>query len=284
MSKIKIFVDSIEPEYTVFEKLAEVSNIKSYPIKPKFLAKRPIKLNHSVNLDEIKKSVLEILQNNQPSGWLSKSGRDNSYSGLSLVYNPDLIGEDNVSQTIGSDTNDKDQFFYNQKDHLQIKKNTYFDSYGFRKISPAITGELLKFLKDFRFSPIRSRIGIVNANHYNESTVSSIGWHKDEKIYENLRINIPITTDPDCLFQMKNLEPEILEYGNIYTWNTHIPHRVFANTKKDFQRINLVLGFSPWFDYIEEENAWVSNEFFGKMNPLDMLAEGYFHPNIKGII
>ena len=74
-----------------------------------------------------------------------------------------------------------------------------------------MTGAVLDLMKQFRFSPIRSRIAIVDANYYNENTADSVGWHKDERVFENLRINIPITTDPDCLFQMENTDPEFLE-------------------------------------------------------------------------
>ncbi len=283
MIKTKLPIKAVPPELTVFEKLAGMSGIKRYPLKSNYDISRPVSLQHSLPIDAIKESVLEILKNNQPAGWLSKSGNDNSYSGVSMVYNPTFGADDKIHQTLGSDTNDKTEFFYNQTEHLAVKKNTYFDSYSFRKISPAMTGAVLDLMKEFRFSPIRSRIAIVDANYYNEKTADTFGWHKDERVFENLRINIPITTDPDCLFQMENTEPEFLEYGNIYSWDTNLPHRVFATKKKDFQRIHIVLGFSPWFDYIEEEDAWITNDFFGKKHPLDMLIEGDFHPKIKGI-
>lgn len=283
MIKTKLHIKTVPPHLTVFEKLAGISGIRNYKLQSKYDVSKPIKLNHSINIDALKESVLDILQKNQPTGWLSKSGNDNSYTGVSMVYNPEFGIDDRVHQTIGSITNDKGEFFYNQTEHLTVKKNTYFDTYSFRKISPAITGELLNLMKEFKFSPIRSRIAIVDANFYNEKTVEKVGWHRDERVFENLRINIPITVDPDCLFQMENQDPELLEYGNMYTWDTNLPHRVFAKAKKDFQRVNLVLGFSPWFDYIEEDDAWITNDFFGKVHPIDMLIDGYFHPLIKGI-
>jgi len=280
---IKLPINTVPLEETVFEKLANMSGIRNYPLKSAYDISRPVSLQHSLPIDNIKNSVLEILKNNQPAGWLSKSGNDNSYSGVSIVYNPTIDTQDKIHQTIGSDTNSGNEFFYNQVAHLTVKKNTYFDSYSFRKISPAITGALLNLIKEFRFSPIRSRIAIVDANYYNEKTADTFGWHRDERVFENLRINIPIITDPDCLFQMENLEPEFLEYGNVYSWDTNLPHRVFPAKKKNFQRIHIVLGFSPWFDYVEEEDAWVTNDFFGKKHPLDMLIDGEFHPLIKGL-
>jgi hypothetical protein len=47
--------------------------------------------------------------------------------------------------------------------------------------------------------------------------------------------------------------------------------------------VHLVLGISPWFDYIEEEDCWISNEFYGEMHPHDMLTAGHVHEKIKGI-
>jgi hypothetical protein len=44
-----------------------------------------------------------------------------------------------------------------------------------------------------------------------------------------------------------------------------------------------VLGFSPWFDYLEDEDAYVSNEFYGKVHPMDMLLGGHVHPEIVGL-
>lgn len=283
MIKTKLHIKTVPPELTVFEKLAGISGIRNYPLRSKYDITRPISLDHSIDIDQIKHCVIDILKENRPSGWLSKTGTDNRYTGLSIVYNPDFTSEDKIHQTIGSDTNNKSEFFYNQTEHLSVKKNTYFDTYSFRKLSPFINGAFLDFMKEFNFSPIRSRIAIIDANYYEEKSADKFGWHRDERVFENLRINIPITVDDDCLFQMENTEPELLKYGSMYSWDTNLPHRVFAQTKKDFQRINLVLGFSPWFDYIEEEDAWVTNDFFGKMHPIDMLIDGYFHPKIKGI-
>jgi hypothetical protein len=85
------------------------------------------------------------------------------------------------------------------------------------------------------------------------------------------------------MFQILNKPSEHLYYGNVYSWDTNIAHRVYPTTEEDSTRVHLVLGFSPWFDYIEEEDCWVSNEFYGKMHPHDMLANGYIHEKITGI-
>jgi hypothetical protein len=40
-------------------------------------------------------------------------------------------------------------------------------------------------------------------------------------------------------------------------------------------RLHLVYGVSPWFDYNREEQIWESNEFYGEVHPFEMLAQGY---------
>ena len=101
-------------------------------------------------------------------------------------------------------------------------------------------------------------------------------------MFENLRINIPIQTDETFLFELLNHKPVHLNYGDIYSWDTNIAHRVFPTTAENRSRIHVVLGFSPWFDYNAEEDSWTANEFFGKMHPIDMLINGYVHKDITG--
>lgn len=117
--------------------------------------------------------------------------------------------------------------------------------------------------------PIMSRIGILFGD--NDFT-RDIGWHVDQSSYELLRVNIPIITNKNFLFQMDNQLPVHFEIGKMYWWNTKIPHRVFSSTKNIHVRLHLVLGFSPWFNYISEENKWVPNEYFNKVHPLEILG------------
>jgi hypothetical protein len=105
-------------------------------------------------------------------------------------------------------------------------------------------------------------------------------WHKDETIFENLRINIPIDTDSSFLFQLENKLPTHLELGKIYTWDTNLPHRVYATKKSTKKRTHLVLGFTPWIDYIENEDCFVLNSHFGKLHPFDILLNGSAHQSI----
>lgn len=240
-----------------------------------------IEIPHRLNLEEIKKDTLEALDKFGFKGWQTSKGESWAYGGLSLVYNPDLVEEVDADQnTLGTKMNNPGEFFYGSTQNFQSVRNTYFDSYGFRKLAPCVelTG-LEKFIKGFNLSPTRSRIGVLDAAHRN-TVGEEFLWHKDETVFENLRINIPIETDETFLFQLDDKDPIHLEYGKIYTWDTHVSHRVYATETKSTKRTHLVLGFTPWFDYIEEEDSFVVNQFFGKIHPIDMILQGHVHPDI----
>ena len=74
--------------------------------------------------------------------------------------------------------------------------------------------------------------------------------------------------------------PIHLSVGNIYTWDTNLPHRVYSTKKTELKRIHLVLGFSPWLDYNEDDDSFSINRFFGKIHPIDILLNGHAHPLI----
>lgn len=281
---MKFYVKDIPDQWPVFQYMAAKTNLKANVLTSRFKVTDLISLNHQFDLSSIRTSVLELLKENEPKGWLTADGRSKPYTGLSLVYNPNLQEDiDPLYQTLGTSYNTKDEFFWKTTAKVPHLKNSYFDTYSFRKISPAITGNMLDLINQFNAPLIRSRIGIVDANETVLDEVDKQGWHKDEPVFENLRINIPITTDEDCLFQIEGKDPVHLPYGNMYTWDTFIPHRVFANKIKSATRIHIVLGFSPWFNYNQEDDSWETNDFFGKKHPIDMLVDGDLCPLIKGI-
>lgn len=53
-----------------------------------------------------------------------------------------------------------------------------------------------------------------------------------------------------------------------------LTHRVYAVGAPATDRVHLVLGFSPWFDYDAHERVWRSNAWYGKVHPLDLWAGG----------
>lgn len=244
-----------------------------------------IELSHNIDMVKVVKSAKEMQVKFQSKGWQTSEGNSKAYGGLSLVYNPDLKEDiDTNYQTLGTPTNSKHDFFWAQNQNFSSIKNTYYDSYAFRKLSPCVTETSFNnFIKSFDRSLVRSRIATINSKFVPLKYQDKFGWHKDELLFENLRINIPISTDETFQMQVKNKVPRHLPVGNIYTWDTNLPHRAFPTSEEDKSRTHLVLGFSPWFDYCEEEDCYFSNEFYGDMHPLDMLVSGKIHSKIIGI-
>jgi hypothetical protein len=205
----------------------------------------------------------------------STYGNNNQkYGGLSFVYNPNHIDSVvNEASTLGTPKAFAKDFF-NYKNIKNIK-NSYLDTYGFTEPTKlANYGYIKEFLTRGQRTLIRSRLGVIKAGIQNVF-YDHYAWHVDESIYLNLRLNIPITTEPNYLFQMKNEEPYHLdiEEGQAYTWDTSIPHRVFHKGTTTKDRINFVLGYSPWFDMDKENRCWVQNDFYGK-HPFQMLIDG----------
>lgn len=239
-----------------------------------------------VDLNRLLKSVNHIISEYGTRGWQYEGGESASYGGFSLTYNPDHQDKlDPHISSIGTPKNNRSEFFWSSTEHHERLKHSYFDTYGFRRRTPASKiGYLGEFIDSFRLPIIRSRVGILQSES-NESAEEqgpgNEGWHRDEPVFENLRINVPLQTDSNYLFEMEGSEPYHLEVGKAYTWDTNRPHRVFAKSPSKTVRIHLVLGFSPWFDYSAENDEWYPNQFFGKIHPLDMVAEGLLSDHIR---
>jgi hypothetical protein len=234
-------------------------------------------------VEELRLAVLAAMTLFGHAGWQRKEGASPTYGGFSLVYNPDhRDGLDPYVSTLGTPQNTGDEFFYNRRARNAPVKNSYFDTYSFRRWTPAAGhGALGTFLLALRRSPVRGRVGIIygeNVDPENEKYRASAGWHRDEMVYENLRVNIPLQTDDNFLFEIEGESPRHLAVGKAYSWDTHVPHRVYCCGPSKLQRIHLVLGVAPWFDFDPGEDAWQVNEFFGKLHPFDLLLNGRVHP------
>ncbi|MNU40177.1 hypothetical protein D3C71_288840 [compost metagenome] len=230
-------------------------------------------------------------------GWLSAEGRhhDHNYQSLSLVHNPDMHdpGVEDVHQsTLGTSLNPINEFFYNSVQRHRGLKNSYFDSYGFRVRTPAARlGELGAFLDQCGLTLIRSRLSVlIGERGVTEDFMD--GWHRDEPVFENLRLNIPLTSDSAYRLQIEHdkdkpqpdsatMTEHFLAPGYAYTFNTNVPHRVYVKEPSSLPRIHLVLGFSPWFDHDAKLDQWRANSHFGTTHPFDLLRSGILHPALK---
>jgi hypothetical protein len=208
--------------------------------------------------------------------WVTSDFGDlnDKYGGLSLVYNPNH--EDHLDpehSTLGTPKQTALQFFNNVD--MKHTSNSYVDTYRFTEPTKLHNyGYIKEFLSRGQRTLIRSRLGVIKPGIQNQ-LFDKYSWHVDEHIYINLRLNIPITSEPNYLFQLKNEEPYHLDIGEgkAYSWNTAIPHRVFHKGTTTKDRINFVLGYSPWFDFDKENRRWVENDFYGK-HPFQMLLDG----------
>lgn len=171
------------------------------------------------------------------------------------------------------------------------EKDSYFDTWSFTEWTDAaqLSG-LESLIKDSKCQLLRSRVAwqrgafrdyrVKNKDYENSN--DRYTWHSDEPVVHNTRVIIPVQTSSAYALEVKNKAPQVFETGYAYTFNTNIIHRqlqIDNNSKLD--RIFVVLGFNPWFNWVPEEQAWVSNEFYGKIHPLDMLVEGLILPSVS---
>jgi len=219
-------------------------------------------------------------------GWRHADGESRIYGGLSLTCNPrHQDGLDPHASTLGTPRNTRDKFYWSSTGtHTQLR-DSYFDSYGFAtRTELAHSGALGAFIDGFTRSLIRSRVGVIPGaavDATDPTYLAQEGWHRDEPVFETLRLNIPLATDPNFVFQMAGEPAYHLAVGQAYTWDTNRPHRVFCRGQTRTTRIHLVLGFAPWFDYAPDQAAWYANEYYGRVHPFDLAAEGLLHPAIR---
>jgi hypothetical protein len=282
-------VESIPPAETISHYIQGQTQYEPacQQVRSKFSGARKIELDMvDTDVSELRQCVLDIIEQYGYSGWRHKDGESKTYGGFSLTYNPDhQDGIDPHVSSIGTPKNASDEFFWATTGTHRVLKHSYFDTYGFRVRTPASKiGALGRFIDSFKRPLVRSRVGIIPGENIDPNDAEykeKDGWHRDEPVFENLRINIPLQTDDSYLFQMEGEEPYHLEVGTAYTWDTHIAHRVFAAKRTKLMRIHLVLGVSPWFDYDPAQDSWMPNDYLGRIHPFDMLAEGLISDKLR---
>lgn len=208
-------------------------------------------------------------------GWMTKESESKHYVGASLAYNPNHQEKlDPHRSSLGTARNNKDQFFYGSTENHSNLKNSYFDTYSFNTLTPfMLNGYLGDFSRRFKRTQIRSRCSTIETEFMDSSVPPPKNFHKDEEIFENIRVNIPVTSYHSYMFELLGTPPVHLNVGSAYSFDSHIAHSVFTTEHVPVTRTNLVLGFSPWFDYDPSDQSWNINEFWGK-HPFDMLVDG----------
>lgn len=250
----------------------------------------------AIDLPTLETACREIVAQYRLRGFRNTADDTDSpaYGSLSLTCNPDMASDPH-SATLGSAHLRNGQYFYatNQtRAQMPRLKGDYYDAYGFRTLTPAaMHGALGSLMRGFTLQVIRSRLSVIPGNN-TEALQDSYGWHRDESIFHNLRINIPVWTAPEYLLEieMDLMQPQPgsatvqrhhLRHGFAWSWDTNQPHRVFATALTPQSRCHLVVGLAPWFDYDSVNDAWSPNAHFGRMHPHDLIAEGLAHPLIR---
>ncbi|MGZ3787076.1 MAG: hypothetical protein ACXVLQ_01060 [Bacteriovorax sp.] len=221
---------------------------------------------------------------------------DGPYLSSSLTYNPsayDKISSDPHLATLGSTT-----LKWNSASHYddiegdngnRLYRNSYHDTYAFCERTPFSKYEDLDlFLNSFDRTLIRSRVSSIIAKK-EESRKFGFGWHNDELVFINLRINVPIQTSPNYVIQIiKNEKSDVLdmdefsmEIGSAYVYDTSKNHRPFCKKFDSIDRLHMICGVSPWFDFDQKTQCWISNEFYGEVHPFEMFSKGLISPLIS---
>lgn len=220
------------------------------------------------------KSVLNVEQRVGLIGWRYDGKESQFYKGFSLSYNPNFVdpAESIYHQTWGATKLKQTYGRVFGKGDLGESKNTYYDSYAFRKIAPVIQEELGYLLENFSMPLLRSRVAWNFG--FGQGSTKEENWHVDELPYQLMRINIPLQTSKEHVMDIVgtdehgnslNIINKHLEVGKAYFWNTRIPHRItfkqICITRQP--RIHIVLGFSPWYDYDHEQDMFVKSKYWG---------------------
>jgi hypothetical protein len=151
--------------------------------------------------------------------------------------------------------------------HSSIK-NTYYDTYAFRKRLDIVENHLGNLFDYFSCPLLRSRAAFLKfPNFLNKKE----GWHVDEPSTHMFRINIPLQTSEEHILEINGNDgygnslvlTKHLEVGKAYIWNTRIPHRVTTTKFSKLERIHLVLGFGTWVDYDADNDTFSKSHLHG---------------------
>ena len=220
--------------------------------------------------DELLAKTLLIKDQIGLQGWMSNGKPSSTYRGFSLTYNPEFYDSNSsiYHQTWGSPLL-KQNFGRVQGlgNHSSVR-NTYYDTYAFRKRLDIVEHHLGSFFSHFSCPLLRSRAAFLRFPNFSDKKE---GWHVDEPSTHMLRINIPLQTSEEHILEISGADgygnslvlSKHLEVGKAYIWNTRIPHRVTTTKFSTIDRIHLVLGFGTWVNYDPINDAFSKSKLHG---------------------
>jgi len=233
--------------------------------------------------EQIGSEISDLLIASGPVAWRSKE--DLTVYGLSLSHNPDHPPHLWRSGSFGHERyricHPYDYYKAVERDRQNRIKGDYLDSYAFRCLLPEINHypALAKLLAGFCVPVVRATIRVINGLVCSPNLQSDSGMHHDESPFEVLRVNLCVTNDGSFGYQYREQAPIYPPPGSHWIVNSDRDHRVVVRLPCNFQRIHLVIGLVPWFDYDASRDAWQPNRWFGIKHPYDMAKEGLlFNP------
>lgn len=208
-----------------------------------------------------------------------RSRNDRKIYGLSLTYNPANPAWERHYASFGhpryASLNSDKYYMAPLEEQRWCPKDDYLDSYGLRKLLPEIRvyPGLSRLFNSFKFPVIRSTLRVIDGLEVQPTCTEFGGMHIDDPPYELLRVNICLSNDGSFGFQYMSEPPYFMSPGDVSVVNSSWMHRVFIQNRTGHQRYHLVIGLAPWMSYDDTKDSWSTNEYFGKIHPLDLVKD-----------
>lgn len=225
--------------------------------------------------------VNELFRRVSPVYW--KSQQPGALHGLSITYNPDADPSEWHHGSFGSSKyrhmRPEDYFVAPMADAPTAAKGGYLDALSFRRRLPQLAGlqTIERLLDGFNFPVVRSTVRVIDGLCANPTQTPDGGMHTDSPTTELLRINVCITGTEDFGLQYASGTLIKDKPGRIVVVNTDRMHRAWVAKRTDFLRAHLIIDVAPWLAYDPQEDAWSTNQYFGKVHPFEMVRAGLIH-------
>ena len=208
-----------------------------------------------IDFERVRETVYKTTVEVGLRGWRTRNAEVTDYTGFSVTRNPNYNGDSPTPwhQTLG-DKRTKET--YSAKNgNFGSWRNSYYDTFAFNQVHPNF-----RWLTDkFNGAVLRSRCSYAWSKEMNFPYTG--GWHVDEKPWFMIRFVVPITTGENWRIEFEDGHHH-LELGKAYIWDNSIPHRVAPTEVGNDPRINLIIGFCPWFTF--SNGVFTKNDVWGK--------------------
>ena len=204
---LEIFVDEVPRERTVWEAIVGEPVMREAMRAVRVRKPRPglvWSIPSALDVPRLMASYEACLKEvGRPRGFANKEGIEGPYRSISLVHNPDhQDGLIRSSRRLGTPQNGVREFNCCSADEQPQRKNSYWDTLGFRAVHPTIERHFGWFIETFGGTLVRSRIATLVHSEFERIAEPEFNWHIDESPFCNLRMNIPLVTAPQYLMEI----------------------------------------------------------------------------------